>query len=247
MTALSARLPLSLALSLIVLGAAGIAPRAAEAKKLKPKKAASGLKEALSLGSGRAVEILSAVDGYLGDAEVRIGPPKGLKTVEKGLRLIGQDELVDEFVTSMNRAAEAAAPLAKEVFLDAIKAMSFEDAVAIVRGDDHAATTYLDEHSRDELRELFQPIVAEKLQEVGATAAFDDLVDQYLTVPFASKPVVDLEGHVTDKALDGLFYMIAKEEENIRNNVIARSSDLLKEVFGDKGKARGGKRWWEKL
>ena len=246
MTVSSRRSLASLAPLLAVLALTALAPRVAEAKRLKPKTAASGLKEALSLGSGRAVEILGALDGYLGNAEVRIAPPKGLKTLEKGLRLIGQDELVDEFVTSMNRAAEAAAPLAKQVFLDAIKEMSFDDAVRIVRGDDHAATEYLDEHSRDRLRELFQPIVAEKLQEVGATAAFDELVEQYLTVPFASKPAVDLEGHVTDKALDGLFVMIAKEEENIRNNVIARSSDLLKEVFGEKASGETRKRWWDK-
>ena len=237
----------SLVLALASLSLTVLAPRAAEAKKLKPAKAASGLKEALSLGSGRAVEILGAFDGYLGNADVRIQPPKGLKTVEKGLRLLGQDQLVDEFVTSMNRAAEAAAPLAKEVFLDAIKEMSFDDAVRIVRGDDHAATTYLDEHSRDHLSELFRPIVAEKLQEVGATAAFDDLVEQYLTMPFASKPAIDLEGHVTDKALDGMFFMIAKEEENIRNNVIARTSDVLKDVFGKQSRSGGSKKWWEKL
>ena len=233
--------------ALLFLTALAVAPGDVAAKKLKPAKAASGLKEALSNGSVRAVQILGAVDGYLGNPEVRIEPPKGLRTVEKGLRLVGQEQLVDEFVTSMNRAAEAAAPLAKEVFLEAIKEMSFEDAVGIVRGGDHAATDYLDEHSREKLRTLFQPIVAEKLQEVGATARFDAMVDRYMTLPFAGKPAIDLEGHVTNAALDGMFYMIGKEEENIRTNVVARTSDLLKEVFKEQDGSGDGKKWWEKL
>lgn len=216
----------------------------AKKKKLDEATAGSGLKEALSVGTGRAVDSLGAIDGYLKNDLVRIEAPGALKTVEKGLRLIGQEKLVDEFVTSMNRAAEAAAPLAKQVFLDAIKQMTFQDALTIVRGTEHEATDYLEEHSRERLTELFRPIVSTKLDEVGATAAFNRLVDQYATIPFAGRPAIDLEGYVTDEALDGMFLMIAKEEENIRTNVVARTTELLKEVFGQ---GKGASRWKDAL
>jgi hypothetical protein len=215
-------------------------------KKLDEGTASSGLKEALSVGTGRAVDALGAVDGYLKNDAVRIEAPSALKPVEKALKLMGQEQLVDEFVTSMNRAAEAAAPLAKQVFLDTIKEMTFQDALTIVRGKEHEATDYLEAHSRDRLTELFRPIVSTKLQEVGATAAFDKLVDRYATVPFAGKPVVDLDGHVTHAALDGLFTMVGKEEENIRTNVVARTTDLLQQVFGE-GAGKTKSNWLDKL
>ena len=119
----------------------------------------------------------------------------------------------------------------------------------IVKGGEHAATDYLEEKSRDRLAEMFEPIVAEKLEEVGATAAFNRMVHRYASTPFGSKPLIDLEEHVTDGALDGLFHLIAEQEENIRKNGIARTSDLLKQVFGSR-EARGDKKrssWWEKI
>ncbi|MEM7243980.1 MAG: DUF4197 domain-containing protein [Acidobacteriota bacterium] len=227
-----------------------LAVPAAEArgKRLSQARVASGLKEALSVGTGRAVDVLGAVDGYWRNGEVRIEPPGGLRKVGKLLRALGQEELVDEFHLSLNRAAEAAAPLAREVFLDAIKDMSFSDARRILRGEKHEATEYLEHHSRGRLKELFEPLVATKLDEVGATAKFNRMVARYATVPFKSRPLVDLPDHVTDAALDGLFHVLAQEEERIRTNVLARSTDLLKEVFGSSGEGKSRrKRWLDKL
>ena len=234
---------------LVVLVAAS--PAWAKKKSLDEGTAGSGLKEALSGGTIRAVETLGKVDGFLRNDEVRIRVPEGLRTVEKGLRLLGKDQLVDEFETSMNRAAEAAVPVAKEVFLDAVKQMTFEDALGILRGGEHSATDYLAAKSRPRLKELFRPMVQEKLDAVGATAAFDRFVGQYASLPFAgSKPLFDLPDYVTDKGLDGLFLMVAREEENIRKNVVARTSELLKQVFGSKeaqGEAAGKNPGWKKL
>jgi hypothetical protein len=242
--------PGALALLAFLVAALAVSPAAARKKKLDTETAGSGLKEALSLGTTRAVDILGALDGFLKNDEVRIGVPEKLQTVEKALRVLGQDALVDEFKTSMNRAAEAAVPVAKEVFLDAVKQMTFEDALGILRGGEHSATEYLDAKSRPRLKELFRPMVEEKLDAVGATAAFDRFVGQYASLPFREKPLFDLPDYVTDKALDGLFLMVAKEEENIRKNVVARTTDLLKEVFGS-AEAQGGEGgktpWWKKL
>jgi hypothetical protein len=230
---------------------AALLPVAATAK-ISSKKAASGLKEALSVGTGEAVEILGQVDGYLERPEVRIEVPEKLELAEKALRTFGQDEVVDEFVLGLNRAAEAAAPLAREIFLDAIREMTFEDARKILKGDDHAATAYLEEKSRGRLRELFRPVIEEKLDEVGATKAFNRFVGKYGRLPLREEPVFDLPEYATDGALDGLFYMIAKQEEKIRNDVVARTSDLLKEVFGslDEGGKKAGEKkkpWWKRL
>lgn len=225
-----------------------LAPAEARKKKLDPETAGGGLKEALSVGTVRAVEILGRVDGFLGNDEVRIEVPDKLRSLEKALGLMGRKELVDEFVTGMNRAAEAAVPVAKEVFLEAVKEITFEDALKILQGGDHAATDYLEEKSRERLYELFRPMVSEKLGEVGATAAFERLVSQYATLPLGRRPLFDLDAYVTDRALDGLFHMVAREEENIRKNVVARTSDLLEEVFGSReARKGGGKRWWERF
>jgi hypothetical protein len=226
-----------------------LAPADARRKKLDSDTAGAGLKEALSVGTVQAVETLGRIDGFLRNDEVRIEVPEKLESVEKALDFLGQDELVEEFVESMNRAAEAAVPVAKEVFLDAVKEITFEDAIRILKGGDHAATDYLEEKSRDRLYELFHPTVAEKLEAVGATAAFDRLASRAAELPLMDKPLFDLDAYVTDKALDGLFHMVAKEEENIRENVVARTSDLLKEVFGSREarKAGGKKPWWERF
>jgi len=201
-------------------------------RSLDPRTAASGLKEALSHGTGRAVGLLGQVDGYLGNKEVRIPMPERLRTVDKGLRAIGKGGLVDEFVTSMNRAAEAAAPVAKPVFLDAITQMTFQDALKIVRGRDHEATEYLQTTAGPSLARLFKPIAAEKLDSVGATRSFNRMMKRYGSLPLVRKPTFDLQEFVTQKALDGMFFMIARDEENIRKNPLAQTSALLKKVFG---------------
>jgi hypothetical protein len=193
---------------------------------------ADGLREALRVGTSRAVESLGRVDGYLANVDVRIPVPPKLDKLAKGLRAIGAGFIVDDFVTGMNRAAEAAAPAAKEIFFDAVGEMSFPDALTILRGHAHEATDYLEEHSRARLAGLFRPIVAEKLDSAGATHAFEALMRETEKLPFMDRPVFDLEHFVTEAALDGLFFTVAREEEKIRQDPVARTTALLKRFFG---------------
>jgi hypothetical protein len=221
------------ALTLVVSAFLLVSP--ASAKGLDAGTAGSGLKEALSLGTGKAVDILGVKDGFLGNKEVRIGMPESLRSAEKVLRAVGQGAMVDEFETSMNRAAEAAVPVAKKVFLDSVKEMSFDDALKILSGSDHSATDYLKEHAGPRLSELFQPIVHQQLDAVGCTQSFNAMTSKVQSLPFGGAlPAFDLDHYVTGKALDGLFVMVAKEEKNIRTNVVGRTTSLLQEVFGSK-------------
>jgi len=227
--------------SLLVSGAVPV-----QAGRLDSETAAAGLREALRTGTSRAVDLLGSVDGYLKNPQVHIPVPEKFESIGKAMRKIGLDSVMDEFETGMNRAAEAAAPLAKEVFVSAIKEMTIADALDIVRGDEHAATDYLRLHAGEELGARFRPIVSEQLAAVGATRAFDDLMDRAASIPFLGRPGVDLEVYVTDKALDGMFLMIATEEQKIREDPLARTSDLLKTVFGGDDEERKVP-WWKRL
>lgn len=191
-----------------------------------------GVREALRVGAERAVDSLGRPGGFLDNLEVRIPVPDAFRTVEKALRTIGQSEPVDRFVTSMNRAAEAAAPLAKDVFWGSIKEMTLSDAWTILRGKGHEATDYLRAHAGPKLETLFLPIVQGKLRSVGATRDFDDLMRRTERLPFIEKPAFELDAYVTRKSLDGVFHEIGKEEEKIRRDPIARTTALLKRWFG---------------
>lgn len=191
-----------------------------------------GLREALRIGTVRVVDSVGRVDGYLGNPEIEIPVPEKLHKVAQALRLIGAGRMVDEFTISMNRAAEAAAPVAKQVFLDAVQRMTFEDAMTILRGNSHEATDYFRESAGPELERLFRPIVEDKLESVGATRAFNDLIREIDDLPLVSSPVIDLTDYVTGEAMDGLFLMLAREEERIRTDPVARTTELLKKYFG---------------
>jgi hypothetical protein len=154
--------------------------------------------------------------------------------VEKILRKVGFGSKVDDFEMSMNRAAEQAAPEAKALFTDTIKQMSFDDARKILNGKDNAATLYFKDKTWDRLYDKFKPIVNSTMSEVGATRYYQDLDKKVRSIPFADRMSFDLDKYVTDGALDGLFYMVAQEEQKIRQNPAARVTDLLKEVFGGK-------------
>jgi hypothetical protein len=193
---------------------------------------ADGLREALRVGTGRAVELLSQTDGYLKADDVRISVPEKLSKLSKALDTLGAGDYVDEFVTSMNRAAEAAAPVARDVFVDSIREMTFDDAMTILRGRDHEATDYFRDHAGPRLAQLFRPIVGDKLDEVGATRSFNELMDQTRKVPLLDRPALDLTEYVTERALDGLFLRLAAEEERIRRDPVARTTELLKKWFG---------------
>jgi hypothetical protein len=158
--------------------------------------------------------------------------PDSLETMAKGLRAIGMGSQVDELEVAMNRAAEKAAGQAKDVFWQGIRQMSFADAQAILQGGDTAATEYFDRTTRPTLRARYEPIVARTMDQVGLVRTYDDLVGRYTALPFTKKPAFDLRSYVTDKALDGLFTVLGEEERKIRTDPAARTTKLLREVFG---------------
>ena len=194
--------------------------------------AAAGIKEALAVGTERAVQSLSRTDGYFADAAVKILMPSSLQKVADLARKVGYQPQVDAFILSMNRAAEAAAPLASRHFGDAIRAMTFDDVRRILGGGDTAATDYFRGKTQDKLYAAFKPIVSQKVDEVGATRAYKEMVGRYESVPFMKSPSLDLDDYVTRKSLDGLFLRVGEEEKKIRTNPAARTTDLLKSVFG---------------
>lgn len=193
----------------------------------------AGLKEALEVGTTNTVDLTGKVDGYFANAAIKILLPKQLETVEQGLRLIGQGDKVDELVLGMNRAAEKAAPGAKDIFWGAIKSMSFDDARKILSGGDTAATDYFREKTSAKLTETFKPVVVDSMKSVGVVQQYKSLQGAYQTVPFASAlPSVDIESYVVAKALDGLFLVLGQQEREIRTNPSAQVTSLLKKVFG---------------
>lgn len=192
----------------------------------------AGIKEALATGTERAITSLAAPDGYFGNEAVRILVPSSLRKATDLARMAGMQDQVDAFVLSMNRAAEAAVPLASQFFGDAIRSMSLADARAILTGGDTAATDYFSDRTRDRLFAAFRPVVAEKVDSVGATRAYKSLVSGLDKLPMAGGLSLDLDDYVTDQALDGLFRMVGEQERQIRSNPAARTTDLLKQVFG---------------
>jgi len=202
-------------------------------KGLTEKDAADGIKEALVNGTGESVKQVSVLNGYWGNPEIKIPFPAEAKEMESKLRAIGMGKKVDEFNESMNRAAEKAASEAKPIFVTAIKEMTVRDAVNIVKGADNAATMYLKNTTSPQLIDKFQPIIKTSLDGVNATRYWSDLITIYNKLPMVKKMNPDLPQYVTQKAIDGLFIMIAKEEFKIRKDPVARTSELLKKVFGN--------------
>lgn len=192
----------------------------------------SGLKAALDKGIGHAVELLGQKDGFLGNPKVSIPIPELVQPLAKTLRTFGQGKLVDDFQTTLNRAAEAAVPEGKEILVDAVKGMSVEDAWSVLKGGDDAATRYFEKSSRDRLREKIMPIVNRATEATGVTSSYKGLARQAGPVAgMLGMEVPDLDDYVAGKALDGLFVMIAEEEKAIRANPAARTTELLQRVF----------------
>jgi hypothetical protein len=202
--------------------------------ELSENKIIQGLKEALQIGTGNAVQNVSQVDGYYKNPKIRIPLPENVQKVEKILRGVGYGPKVDAFKLSMNRAAERAAPEAKSLFIDSIKQMTFSDAKKILQGRENEATLYFEDKTRGRLNELFKPIVHTTMAEVGVTRRYQELDAKVRSIPFAESMSFDLDEYVTGKGLDGLFFKVAEEERKIRQNPAARVTDLLKEVFGSK-------------
>jgi hypothetical protein len=195
--------------------------------------AADGIKEALIKGTGESVNIVSVIDGYFGNTEIKIPFPQDAKVVESKLRAVGLGNQFDKAVLSINRAAEDAAQEAKPIFVAAIKGMSIRDAISIVKGQDNAATQYLKKTTTIELNAKFQPVIKKSLDKVNATKYWTELISTYNKIPLVQKMNPDLTAYATDKAIEGLFVMIAKEELKIRKDPVARTTELLKKVFGN--------------
>ena len=198
----------------------------------------SGLKEALANGVETSINTLGRTDGFLADELVRIAMPESLKSVEQLARQAGQGQYVDEFVTTLNRAAEQAVPEAAGILGDAIRVMSVTDAKAILNGPDNAATDYFRRSSEAKLAEKFLPLVQQATGKVGVTSAYKSLMGQAggLLGGFFNTDAMDLDTYVTEKAMDGLFKYIAIQEQQIRENPTARTTDLLKKVFSSSSK-----------
>ena len=192
----------------------------------------SGLKEALSIGSERAVKAVSKPNGYLSNELIKIAMPPKLKQAGDLMRKFGLSSYADTFEQSMNHAAEKAAPAATALIIDAIKNMSIEDAQTILQGEDDAATQYFREKTTPQLTELFRPTIDSSLNEVGTTKYYNDLTDKVAAIPLVGENIdMNLSDYVTEQALSGLFAMIALEEKKIRENPAARTTELLKQVF----------------
>lgn len=191
-----------------------------------------GLKEALAKGAQQAIAKLGRTDGFLKNAEVAIPMPESMKKVDKLMRKIGQEKMADEFVATLNHAAEQAVPEAAALFADSISQMTVQDAQAILKGPDNAATEYFRKTSGVKLAERFKPIVQTATDKAGVTHSYKELLDKAGPLAKMMGKETDLDAYVTDKAVDGLFKMIAAEEKLIRQDPLARSTDLLKKVFG---------------
>ena len=192
----------------------------------------AGLKEALNVGSNNAGNLASKVDAYYKNPALFIPFPPEAKKIQETLVNIGQKKLVDDFTLTVNRAAEDAAKEAAPIFINAVKAMSINDGLSILNGSNDAATKYLKANTQAELLKKFKPIIENSLSKVNATKYWETIITTYNKVPLVTKMNPDLAGYTTQKAIDGLFILVANEELKIRQDPAARVSDILKKVFG---------------
>lgn len=192
----------------------------------------TGLKEALSLGTAKAVKLVSVENGYLRNEAIKILLPEKIQMMSEVLRKAGFDKEVDAFILSMNRAAEKAAPKAKPILIDAIKEMNFQDARNILNGGSTAATEYFQGKTSTKLSSAFQPVISSSMNKTGVTKSYKALKNKYLSIlPLSTTESIDLDHYVTTKALDGLFHTLGQEEVKIRTNPKARTTEILKKVF----------------
>ena len=192
----------------------------------------AALKEALQVGTENAVKLTGRRDGYFRNEAIKILLPEQLRTLDRALRGVGLGAQVDELVLGMNRAAERAAPQAKQIFWDAIGAMTIDDARKILNGPDTAATQYFKAKTSDALGAAFRPVVETSMREVGVTRQYTELYRRAQAIPFLNVESYDLDRYVVTRALDGLFHVVGEEEKKIRTNPAARVTELLRDVFG---------------
>lgn len=192
---------------------------------------AAGLREALNLGIKDQVEKLTQPNGFYGNSLVKIMLPENLQKVDSGLRSVGLGSLADKGIKVLNSAAEDAVKEATPIFVNAVKDISFDDAKTILLGKDDSATVYLADKTQSELYEKFHPVINQSFKKVGADTVWSKIITKYNSLPFVSKVNPDLTDYVTNEALDGVFIMIAVEEEKIRSSTAARTTNLLQSVF----------------
>jgi Protein of unknown function (DUF4197) len=215
-------------LSFLLIGNAA----AASIADLSNTEAIGGLKQALSDGSIAAVAKLGVQNGFFGDPKVKIPLPPSLQRIEGALRFAGMQRQADELVLSMNRAAEAAVPEAKQLLLDAVKKMTVQDAKAILTGGDTAATEYFRRSTQTQLTQRFLPIVKQQTDRVGLAQQYNSLAGQGVMFGLVQQDQATVEGYVTQKALDGLYLMIGEQEKAFRRNPVGATSDIVRKVFG---------------
>ena len=208
-------------------------PTAGVGTGVTESEAAAGIKEALGQGLGKSVLQLNSVDGFFQDAAYKILMPPEAKRIENTLRTLGLGSMVDKAILQINRGAEDAAGAAKPIFLNAIKQMTVADAIGLVRNGDTSITHYFRNKTSMELANAFRPIIQNSLNKVDATKYYGDVINKYNSLPTTFNKInPDLASYVTDRATYALFDLIAKEEVNIRTNFAARTTELLRKVFG---------------
>ena len=216
-----------------LLGTVGATPTN-EASDLTSSEIASGLKDALRVGTETVVAQLGQQDGFNTDPTIHIPLPDTLKKVKSALSAVGMSSMMDDLELKLNRAAEAATPPAKKLFLDAITAMTLDDVQGIYNGPDDAATRYFQDKMSAPLAAEMQPIVENALNQVGAVQSYDAVMGKYASIPFVPDVKADLNKYVVDKGMEGIFHYVAVEEAAIRNDPLKRSTDILQKVFGAK-------------
>ena len=199
---------------------------------LTDSRIAQGLKEALRVGTDHAVTRTGKRDGYFGNDLIKILLPESVQKLDQSLRLVGYGSQIDAFVLSMNRAAEQAAPKAKSIFIDAILAMTFDDARRILNGGETAATDFFKDKTSQQLYNTFRPVITSSMNRVGTVKQYNALLGRAKQIPFVKTESLDINHYVTNKALDGLFHVVSEEEKRIREDPAARVTDLLRDVFG---------------
>ncbi len=201
---------------------------------LTEKDVANGLLQALRSGIRHSTERASRTNGYLNHPDLHVPVPPSVQSVAATLRDVGLGGMVNDFEAALNRAAEDAAKVAQPIFLEALRSLTIGDAWAILEGEDDAATQYLREETGVDLRTAFSPKVEASLERVGCTRLFNDLLARYNGIPLVEKVELDLTSYTTTKAMDGLFFLVAEEEKTIREDPVARTTELMRRVFGTK-------------
>lgn len=216
----------------LIVGLVMAVPAWAQLENISNRDAINALKDALDKGTRAAVAQLGREDGFLGDARVKIPLPESLRRAEKNMRRFGMAKYADELIVTLNRAAEAAVPEAQQLFVDAVRQMSVQDAKGILTGGDTAATAYFRRVTADALGKRFLPIVQRSTERLGLAQKYNQYAAKGVRVGLVEAQDANLDDYVTRKALDGLYFVVAEEERKIRKDPVGTASSLIKKVFG---------------